>query len=417
MRDDSEPGLLSVPCLGWSLLFFLSITTFSCFVASVPFIQVEWSLTNTEASIVFSSYLIGYAISALVYVPLSDRFRPGFMFLAGVAGICIPNLLFPIVAEDAWTGSGLRALAGAGQALAYTTGMRLVASRFTARRGTAVSVFIALAYLGSTLSYVLMGQLLDMWQDWRSAYFALAVFSSLSIVLTGVLLLALRQYPEPSKPVSNTTTGRLQPALLRDASIAKLIAAYAIHTADLYVVRMWLPLLLGSALVFHGTAPGAAAAQASTLAGLMFILGAGSVLAGGWLSDNWDRRKGAVLILGLSAAVSGTIGWLTGEPLYYIVGAGFLLGLLTAADSAIYSTALIEMAPEGRIGAVQALQSFVGFTAGAVMPVIAGWLIDLVDGPGKWGIAFTFNALLSVAALVFMASLRSEDKTRTATES
>ena len=134
MRDDSEPGLLSVPCLGWSLLFFLSITTFSCFVASVPFIQVEWSLTNTEASIVFSSYLIGYAISALVYVPLSDRFRPGFMFLAGVAGICIPNLLFPIVAEDAWTGSGLRALAGAGQALAYTTGMRLVASRFTARQ-------------------------------------------------------------------------------------------------------------------------------------------------------------------------------------------------------------------------------------------------------------------------------------------
>lgn len=413
MRDDSEPGLLSFPCLGWSLLFFLSITTFSCFVASVPFIQAEWSLTNTEASIVFSSYLIGYAVSALVCVPLSDRFRPGLMFFAGVAGICIPNILFPMVADNAWTGSGLRALAGAGQALAYTTGMRLVASRFTTRRGTAVSVFIALAYLGSTLSYVLMGQLLHMWQDWRSAYFALSIFSSLSMILTAVLLITRRQYTETSKSRSNPAMGRLQPGLLRDASVAKLIAAYAIHTADLYVVRLWLPLLLGSALVFHGMEHGQAAAQASTLAGLMFILGAGSVLAGGWLSDNWERRKGAVLILGLSSAVSGTIGWLTGEPLYYIVGAGFLLGLLTAADSAIYSTALIEIAPEGRIGAIQALQSFVGFAAGAAMPVMAGWLIDIVDGPDKWGIAFTFNALLSVAALVVMASLRSDSKART----
>ena len=41
-------------------------------------------------------------------------------------------------------------------------------------------------------------------------------------------------------------SGRLTLSALRDRRIALVIAAYALHTAELYLARLWLPLLLGS---------------------------------------------------------------------------------------------------------------------------------------------------------------------------
>ncbi len=410
MTVRTDPALYSTRCLGWSILFFLSITTFSCYIASVPFIQAEWSLSNVGTSVVFSSYLFGYAMSSLVCVPLSDRYTPGMMFLAGISAICLPNVLFPLIAEGFWSASFLRFVSGAGQVVAYTTGIRLVAHHYADRRGIAVSIFVALAYLGTTLSYVIMGMLLDRYADWRVSYLILSATASLSIVLCVIFLIGSRRGTRLTKAQVPRKSGRLEPRLLKDASIAKVIAAYAIHTADLYVVRLWLPLLLGAAFSYQGMGTSEAAAQASTWSGLMFMPGAGSVLLGGWLSDRWGRRSSAILILTLSALCSGLIGWLAAAPVFYVLAIGCFIGLLTAADSAIYSTTLIELSPEGKTGSIQALQSFIGFAAGAVIPVAVGSLIDLADDQIKWGMAFTLNALLSVVAILFLMTLTRAEK-------
>lgn len=400
------PSLLSPHCLGWSVLFFLAALTFSQYVASVPFIQAEWGLGGVAASLLFSVYLAGYALSSLIFVPLSDRFPPHLTFLAGILAMCVPNLLFPFLAVDFWSAAVLRFIAGAGQVVSYTSGIQLVAARFDpGRRATAVSIFVGLAYGGSTVSYVVMGLLLQATGDWRSAYLILSGIACVSIP-GAILFLRMPALKLEGQPLSSPRTGRLDFRLLRNRPVMLAIVGYAVHTADLYVARMWLPLLLGALFIRQGMDDATAAAQASTIAGAMFMLGAGSVMLGGWISDRRGRVQTAVGILLLSAACSGTLGWLIAAPVIFMLVIGFVYGFLGAADSAIYSTTLIELAPEGQVGSVQALQSFTGFAAGAIMPVAVGWLIDLAPTSVKWGGGFTFNGLMSVLAVFCMLALK-----------
>ena len=58
---------------GISSALFLSLLPFSSYVASAPLIRDEWDLSNVEAALVFSAYLIGYAVSSVVLIPLADR--------------------------------------------------------------------------------------------------------------------------------------------------------------------------------------------------------------------------------------------------------------------------------------------------------------------------------------------------------
>ena len=201
-------------------------------------------------------------------------------------------------------------------------------------------------------------------------------------------------------------SGWLTLSVLRDRRLVLVIAAYALHTAELYLARLWLPLRLGASLVRSGYDAGEAVSLAAALAGSMFMTGIGSVLAGGWLSDRLGRPTAAALIFSASGACSFAAGWLVGLPPAYLIGLGFVYGFVTAADSAIYSTAVTELAPRGRVGSTQAVQSFVGFGVGAAAPVLAGSILDASGSTMAWGLVFSFNGALAVIGVVFLVWLR-----------
>jgi MFS family permease len=75
---------------------------------------------------------------------------------------------------------------------------------------------------------------------------------------------------------------------------------------------------------------------------------------------------------------------------------------LTAADSAIYSTAVTEVAPPDELGSAQAAQAFIGFLATAVAPVAAGFVLDLGGG---FGGAFALAGLASLAGAAVLFPL------------
>jgi MFS family permease len=89
-----------------------------------------------------------------------------------------------------------------------------------------------------------------------------------------------------------------------------------------------------------------------------------------------------------------------------LVVLGFLYGFARAADSAIYSTAVAEVAPPEGLGSAQAVQSFAGFAVGAVAPVVAGSILDAVRSSQGWALAFGFNAALAVPAVLCLLWLR-----------
>jgi MFS family permease len=391
-----------------SAVLLLALQPFSSYVAAVPFIKEEWGLSNSQAGVVFSIYLVGYALSSLVVVPLTDKFSPMRVMVAGVMVVTLGNLLFPVLAWGFWSGSLLRAVTGAGHVAAYIPGIRLVSERYSGtRRGTAVGVFVGVGYAGVTLSYTFMGLLLSYTEAWRLAYLIMAAASISGMVLILFLAQSGKQV-ENNGPTMRAGKGRLDLKVLGNKPVLLVILAYALHTAELYLARLWFPLLLGVVWIQQGRAELEAAALAATLAGFMFTTGIIGVFTGGWLSDRLGRSYGAALIFMLSGVCSFVAGWLLGAPPVFLIVLGFFYGFLTAADSAIYSTAITELSPPEQLGSTQAAQSFIGFAIGAVVPVMAGFILDLAQAELKWGFAFSFNgllALMGVGALVWLRRL------------
>ena len=393
--------------IAFSASLLLVLLPFSSYIASLPLIRDEWAMTNVQAAVVFSAYLIGYALSSLVLVPLTDRVSPGPILLAGYVVVAVSNLLFPLLARDVWTASLFRFLGGAGHVAAYIPGIQMVALRYAGtKRGTAVAVFVSASYAGTTLSYVFMGQLLAVASTWRVAYFITALAG---LVGVGVAyLMARSDHAALARPRHATAgAGRLALWVLRDRPVALVIVAYALHTAELYLSRLWLPLLLGATLVRAGADPLKATSLAATLAGLMFMTGIAGAFWGGYLSDRVGRSAGGVLLFTVSGACSFVAGWLVGLPPAFLMAVGFVYGFATAADSAIYSTAVTELAPRDRIGSTQAVQSFIGFAIGAIAPVVAGSILDTARSSAGWGLAFSFNGILAVVGVLALLWLRS----------
>lgn len=401
--------------IGLSAVLLLTLLPFSSYIVSLPFIRAEWQMTNTQAAMVFSSYLLGNAISALVLVPLTDRLSPGRVLTAGAIVLTIGNLLFPLLAWNFWAGSLLRFMAGAGHVAVYIPGVQLVSQRYAGgKRGMAVGIFVSAGYAGTTISYTFMGLLLNVAPSWRIAYFITALVGLAGLVLLYPLMREKRGATHQigvattaSPPgEANRRRGRLNLGVLRDRAIALVIVAYTLHTAELYIVRLWFPSLLGETLTQAGMASVEATSLAATLSGFMFMMGIAGVFAGGFISDYLGRSRGAALIFTVSGLCSWVAGWLLGAPPLLLISLGFLYGFATAADSAIYSTAITELAPPDRIGSTQAVQTFIGFAVGAAMPVVAGSILDLAQSASGWGLAFTFNGVLAIIGVASLVWLR-----------
>ena len=401
-------GLGSWRDIAWltaiSSTLLLTLLPFSSYIVSVPFVRVEWGMSNTEAAVVFSAYLVGSALSALFLLPITDRVPARKVLLVSVIVMAVSNVLFPILARDVWTASLLRCAAGAGHVGAYIPGVRLVSLRFAgSMRGTAVGTFVSIGFIGTTGSYAFTGWLLDTTDSWRTAYLLTSLVGLVGVV---VALWVVRDRRSDEDTADSPRSWGPDLSILRGGSVLLLNLAYALHTAELYLARLWLPLLLVAALVESGREAGEAAVLAAAWSGFMFMTGSVGVFIGGMVSDRLGRTAGAGLIFAVSGVVSFLVGWLTGAPMVVLIVLGFVYGFATAADSAIYSTAATELAPANRIGSTQGVQNFIGFAVGAVAPVLAGGILDVVEGPAGWGLAFGFNGLLAVAGLLSLLLLR-----------
>ncbi len=383
--------------LGWLLMMsttlFVLLFPFSSYVAALPIIQDEWGLNNTQAGAIFSAYLAGFAVSALVVVPLTDRLGSTRIFVFSTTVSTVANVLFPLIANDAITASILRAIAGLGLVGVYNPGMRIVAERFANRgRGFAVGTFVTFFYASNSVSLTLTGLLMN-WFEWRHAYLIMGAASGASIILAFLLLRSHRSQS------AGSSSGRLDLSVLRNKAARIYITGYSLHAAELYIVRVWLPALLAAALIARGEDEVTAVVGAATIGGLAMASGAIGPVMGGAMSDKWGRAGSASAIFALSGVCSVAIGWMIGLPWILIVGAAIVLGWAISADSAIYSTAVTEVAEPARLGSTMAVHSFVGFMGGVIGPILAGAILDVSPESLKWGLTFSATGLLAVAAI------------------
>ena len=401
---DYRIGGIDIRSLAWllmmSMTLFVLLFPFSSYVAALPIIQDEWGLNNTQAGAIFSAYLAGFAVSALVVVPMTDRFGSKLIFVLCTTVSTVANVLFPLVANDAITASLLRALAGLGLVGVYNPGMRIVAERFATRgRGFAVGTFVTFFYASNSVSLTLTGLLMTRF-EWRDAYLIMGAASGLSVILAYMLL---RNHKSQS---ASGASGRLDLSALKNRAARIYITGYSLHAAELYIVRVWLPALLAAALLARGADEVSAIVGAATIGGLAMASGAIGPVMGGVISDRWGRAASASAIFALSGVCSFVIGWMVGFPWALLVGVSIIYGWAIAADSAIYSTAVTEVAEPARLGSTMAMHSFVGFMGGVVGPIFAGAVLDLSPESLKWGLTFSATGFLAIAAIWAMRGMR-----------
>jgi MFS family permease len=361
----------------WLLTATLALTLLPSNVVptAVPLLRGEWGVSDAELGGVFTAYRLGYLVAVLAVLPLTDRWRAGYVIggCSALAGVSF--LLFPLLAHDPWSASLLRGLAGLGLAGVYLPGVRVVAAAASAeRRGLLVSIYVSAYYFGAALSLWASGTLLPAY-GWRGASLVLGLVSALALPLA---ILGTRGVSPPAR-----STARLQPSVLRDEPIRRTVLAYGAHSCELYISRAWLPAFLAAVLLGQGLGEVEAAAEGARWAALIAGLGTVGVWIGGWLSDRLGRAPVAMCIAASSGLLSLVFGWLGLVGWWVVLVVGCAYGLLLAADSSIYSATVTEVAPPDKVGSAQAAQAFTASVASSAAPVAAGLVLDLGGGYGS----------------------------------
>jgi MFS family permease len=360
--------------------------------AALPLLRTEWNASSAELGWVVSAYLLGYAAAVLVVLPLTDRVRPSRVIAIGALVTAIANLGFAFAAHDVITASVLRVISGFGLAGVYMPGVRLVAQNSDpARRGRAVGLYVAAFYLGGSLSFLATGLLLGPF-GWRGAAL---ILGAIGLAALPIAVISSRGIAEPTGERAH-----LDLRVLRNAPLVRTITAYVGHSWELFIVRAWLAAFLAAAFALRGLSPTDASATASQWAALLLGLGVPGVFIGGWLSDRVGRTRAALLYALGSGAISIGFGTLLFAPWPAIIAVGGIYGALVAADSAVYSTAVTELAPISRIGSAQALQAVAGFGIGSLGPVVAGVTLDLGAG---WVGPFVVAVAVGIATALPLA--------------
>ncbi|MDA1188275.1 MAG: MFS transporter [Chloroflexi bacterium] len=388
------PGRSDLAWMGYvGVALFFYLLPSNSYVAAVPVLQEQWSLSNIQTGIIYSAFVAGYALSALAVIPLTDRLNSkSVLYGSGILSI-VSYIAFPLFADGLITAIVIRAVQGIGLVGVYMPSLRIIAERFPRKgRGLASGFYVTVGYGGFSLSLLFTGALMN-FVDWDTAYLILGI---IAIVCAPVAYALLRKHE--AAPATRSS-GRLDLKVFKHRTVRFMVAGYTIHTLEVFTIQIWIPLFMAAVLISRGYSTVSAAAVASAMAGLAFTIAAVGPLFGGILSDRLGRAKTLAGIAAIAAACGWGFGWLGDAPWALIVFVAVIYGLVASADSAIFSAALIDTLPRHSIGSALAALSFLGFMGGVVGPIALGGIRDFVPESISWPVSFSVIALLTTLAV------------------
>lgn len=394
-RDDRIQWLIWL-----SLAEIGTMLVFNNYSALLPILQKEWSLTNSEAGWIFSSYQIGYILAVVILTSLTDYIRSKYIYLitsfwAGIAGI-----LFSIWSEGFYSAMVLRTLMGIGFAGTYMPGLRMVSERFESReRGRAVGIYVGAFTLGAAISLFLTGILNSLF-NWRWAFF----ITSLGPIAGGITALFKLGDEGKSKAAEEERIPLRE--VLKNRPALMMIGGYAAHMWELFGMRGWMVAFLTACLLTLHYDLEKAVSLSAAIAASLTLSGTLSNALGGALSDRFGRVKTIMVVMLGSGLLSLMIGWIRGYPMVLIIVLSIVYGFMVTGESSVLSTGVTELARPGGLGRTMALQSLIGWGAASLSPIAFGYILDLTNPADaltrvgyvpNWGWAF---ALLGVGCLM-----------------
>ncbi|MBM3648386.1 MAG: MFS transporter [Alphaproteobacteria bacterium] len=375
--------------------------------ALLPGMMQRWSLGNSEAGWITSSFYGAYMLAVPVLVTLTDRIDAKRVYLFGVGCTAIAHLLFGLLAEGFWSALALRALAGLGWAGTYMTGLKLLADQVDARMmSRAVTGHAASIGISGAVSY-LLGDLLAQAFGWQIAF---ASAGATAAIAWATVALAVPGRPPPAKPTAGQPAGLaalfdFRP-VLRNRSAFAYSLAYCVHTLEMNALRGW-----GVAFLAWVAASAGMTGELLSPTVVVTVLGLLGTLAsvlGNEASIRFGRRRLIVAAMLLSIAVGALIGFVGSTGYWLAVGLIVVYGVIIWLDSSSLTAGAAGAADPARRGATLAVHSMLGYAGGFVGPLAIGWTLDASGGMSAlgWGLAFGLVALLMAMAMAAFVILR-----------
>ncbi|MEH6404302.1 MAG: MFS transporter [Sneathiella sp.] len=364
--------------------------------ALIPALKAEFELSGFHASLFSSSVAVGFVIGTLIsaLLSLSDRYPPRLIFTISVLIAASSNgaiLLFSPLSSEVII---LRMITGIAMAGIYPVGMRMVATWARNDTGLLVGLLVGALTLGSASPHLL--NILDIhWLDWR----ATLVGSSLLALAAAVLI----QFVKLGHPIPKAPPFHFSLALhgWRDKAIRLANLGYFGHMWELYAMWAWIGIFVLESYRLYGLESSVLGANITTF--LTIGMGALGSLFAGILADKLGRTTITIAAMLISGSCSIGIGFLFGGSPVLIVIICVIWGISIVADSAQFSTCIIELSPPNIIGTMLTIQTCAGFLISLLTIHLIPYAVTLVG----WEYAFAFLAIGPFLGAAAMWRLRS----------
>jgi MFS family permease len=358
-----------------TILNFLNYIDRLILAAVLPRMQSELHLTNTQAGLLATAFLVAYFITSPIFGALGDRLSRTRLMAVGVSAWSVATAATGIMRNFGQLMIA-RSCVGVGEAAYATISPALLSDYFPrSQRGRAFAIFYVAIPVGAAVGY-LLGGLIEPRFGWRAAFYIVG--------LPGILmaLLALTIFDPPRGAMDEADAAPPQPvgdtlrAFARNFAYSGTVLGYAAYTFALGGLAYWMPGYLEKVR-------GVDLSQANYIVGAVTVLaGLGGTFVGGYLGDLLSQRmkNGQLWICGLSSliAVVPTVLALTvaSSPAYiaWLFVAEFFLFLSTGPVNVV----IVSVVPIAARAMAMAVSIFAIHLLGdAISPPIIGLLADI----------------------------------------
>tara|TARA_B100001540_G_scaffold36967_1_gene32701 strand:- start:3135 stop:4340 length:1206 start_codon:yes stop_codon:yes gene_type:complete len=378
-------------------ILLFSLFPFATFVASIPLIEKQWGLINTEVGAISGVYFLGYVLGAILLVPISDKYSTKNTLFFAVSLSAFSHLAFSIFANGLLSALLLRFISGAAFSGVYVIGQKIIGQNTSAEsRGSSIGLYVTGFYAGGGLSLLLAGYLLLI-LSWETVYLLVSCISIMSVLLALIFIIKIDLLP------TNPGSAFINPKVLLNKKLFVASFSYAMHAWELYIMRMWFPVFLAYLYIESGSGLNSSASLAATIAGIISIVASFTPLLGASYSDGKNRAKIAIVILAISSVLSLIIGLTVLLPIIFAIIIGFIWTLFVGSDSAIYTTLITENAKPEELGSSLAVHTIFAFGTAAISPLVFGIILDIFGrNELGWFIGFFTSSVCALFAMLFL---------------
>lgn len=382
-------GKKKATSIRWSVVIILFVFyTVNCIDraavgVALPTISAEFELSPTMQGLILSAFFWSYCLLQIPGGLAADKFGPRRVI--GVAAVIWGS--FTALAGFAVNGVMLilaRIGLGAFEAPYMASASKIVAAWMPPkRRASGVTLIDSGAPLGAALGGLLIAWLISTTGSWRLSFIVIGVTT---IVIGILVVLYIRNKPTEHSRVNEEEIELIQaeagadsekPGVSRGNVIAMVVGRLG-WAMVFWGLVTWGPSYLSADKGLDLKAMGFAIF-------LIFLCGAIGEILSGFLADRLQRRFSRNTSFKILFGGSGALSLATLIALPFVTDAGVAVTLLCIGVffnlfGGLYWTIPAMLAKPDRVGLVGGVMNFAGTSAGIIVPIVAGVLLEATGG-------------------------------------